>query len=76
MVWPAFNFHLSIVCTVSFIFDFVVELLENWIALSMSRVVESTTVYEALKNFRVLTDINIKTVRANISPTMVPIPKG
>ena len=53
-----------------------IKLLENWIALSMSRVVESTTVYEALKNFRVLTDINIKTVRANISPTMVPIPKG
>ena len=25
VVWPAFNFHLSIVCTVSFIFDFVVE---------------------------------------------------
>ena len=44
-----------------------IKLLENWIALSMPRVVESTTVYEALKNFRVLTDINIKTLRPNIS---------
>jgi len=26
VVWPAYNFHLSIVCTVSFIFDFVVEI--------------------------------------------------
>ena len=25
VVWPAYNFHLSIVSTVSFIFDFVVE---------------------------------------------------
>ena len=44
-----------------------IKLLENWIALSMPRVLESTTVYEALKNFRVLTDTNIKTLRANIS---------
>ena len=40
-----------------------IKLLENWIALSMPRVVESTTVYEALKNFRVLTDVNINVRR-------------
>ena len=27
VVWPAYNFHLSIVSTVSFIFDFVVEVM-------------------------------------------------
>ena len=71
--WSLLTVHVIVrsgfpITFISFTYvDATIKLLENWTALGMRRVVESTTVYEALKDFRVLTDINIKTLRANIS---------